>query len=174
MIKADFELYAPIKGFEGLYEVSTWGNVRSLDRWVIYKNGAKHFYKGKIFNKVKNIDGYLVVIIQGKNFRVNRLVAETFIPNPNNYPIVNHKDEVRTNNYRCNLEWCTQKYNVNYGNSISKRSKKVYQYDKNMFLIKVWDSTMECLRNGYLHVSDCCNGKRKTCKGYIWSYEELS
>ena len=50
----------------------------------------------------------------------------------------------------------------------------LYQYDKNMVLIKVWDSTMECLRNGYLHVSDCCNGKRKTCKGFIWSYTELS
>ena len=181
MIKADFELYAPIKGFEGLYEVSTWGNVRSLDRWVIYKNGSKHFYKGKIFKPEYNIDGYLVVTFSKNQkktkYRVHRLVAEAFIPNPENKPEVNHKDEVKSNNYRTNLEWMTTKENINYGThtkrSAEKRSKKVYQYDLQGNLVREWSSASEAGRNGFeqANISKCCLSKGKTHKNFIWSYE---
>ena len=190
MIKANFELYAPIKGFDGLYEVSTWGNVRSLDRWITYKNGRKHFYKGKVLKLDYNNYGYLKVILCVNNKKItcniHRLVAEAFISNPDNLLCVNHKDEVKTNNYPFNLEWCTHDYNVNYGThnerikkALTNRkdmSKKVYQYDLQCNLIKIWVSAAEAGRNGFssAHVSACCLGKRKFHKGFIWSHTELA
>ena len=184
MIKANFELYAPIKEFDGLYEVSTWGNVRSLDRWITYKNGRKRFFKSRIKTTSYDKDGYLRVNLykNGKeaNFFVHRLVARAFIPNPENKPEVNHKDEVKSNNYRTNLEWMTTKENINYGThtkrSAEKQSKKVYQYDLHGNLIKEWSSVAEAGRNGFdnANISKCCLGKRKFHKGFIWSYEELT
>ena len=188
MIKADFELYAPIKGFDGLYEVSTWGNVRSLDRWITYKNGRKHFCKGKVLKLDYNNYGYLRVYLfkDGKrtNFLVHRLVAKAFVPNPDNLPLVNHKDEVKDNNYPYNLEWCTDEYNTNYGtrnervaksNTNGKLSKKVYQYDLKGNLVNIWPSTMDCGRNGYdsKTISACCLGKLKTHQNFIWSYKPI-
>ena len=189
MIKTNFELYAPIKGLDGLYEVSTWGNVRSLDRWITNKNGTKQFYKGRILKPVCGKDGYLRVHLfkDGKrtSFYVHRLVAKAFIPNPDNLPLVNHKDEVKDNNYPYNLEWCTDEYNKNYGTVIERMkktltnrkdmSKKVYQYDLEGNLIKEWDSTREAGRNNFnaSAISACCLGKVKTHKGYIWSYKSI-
>ena len=185
MIKANFELWKDIEGFEGLYQVSTLGRVRSLDKYIDAKNRNvdKVLKRGKILKPFYNQDGYLRVSLykNGKrtDFFVHRLVAETFIPNPLNLPVINHKDEVKDNNYPYNLEWCTVKYNNNYGNRIKKvsekRSKKVYQYDLKGNLINVWASTKDCARNGFSssHVVECCLGKRKTHKGFIWSYEEL-
>ena len=189
MIKANFELWKDIEGFEGLYQVSTWARVRSLDRWITYKNGRKRFYKSRI--KTTSYDKYGYVIVKlCKNSKcydkkVHRLVAEAFISNPKNLPCINHKDEVKDNNYPFNLEFCTYEYNNNYGtkneraaktNTNGKRSKKVYQYNKKGNLIKIWVSASETGRNGFnlSHIVECCNGNRKTHKGYIWSYEELS
>ena len=189
MIKAEFELWKDIKGFEGLYQVSTWARVRSLDRWVVYKNGRKRFLKGKILKYSYSKSGYIQYSLYKSNkmftFKLHRLVAEAFIHNTDILPEVNHKDEDKTNNYPFNLEYCTRKYNHNYGtrnkragesNKNGKCSKKVYQYDLNYNLLKVWLSVNECGRNGFdfSHISKCCLGKQKTHKGYIWSYIELS
>ena len=183
MIKSNIELYAPIKGFDGLYEVSTWGNVRSMDRWVNSNNNNKQLKKGKILKPAYNKNGYLRVNLTNDNKKItcyiHRLVAEAFIPNPNNLPCVNHKDEVKTNNYRTNLEYCTYKYNNNYGTRIERVAKsnykKVYQYDLQGNLIKEWDGTREAGRNGFSFscISMCCSGKHKYHKGYIWSYESI-
>ena len=100
------EEFRPIKGYEGLYEVSNLGNVRNVKT-------------GRILKSFDNKRGYLTIRLSknGKSskFYIHRLVAEAFISNPNNYPVINHKDEIKTNNSIDNLEWCTQKYNINYG-----------------------------------------------------------
>ena len=118
--------------------------------------------------------------------KIHRLVAKYFIPNPNNYKEVNHKDEDKTNNCVSNLEWCDRKYNVNYGNRSNKVSqalmnnnhnKRVSQYDKNGNFIKEYPSLHEAARqlgkapvNGDQNISMCARGKTKTAYGYIWKF----
>ena len=184
MIKADFELWKDIEGFEGLYQVSTWARVRSLDRYVTGNCGVKYFRKGEIKKPNINKYGYKRISLSkdGKQKKIflHCLVAEAFIPNPDNLPCVNHKDEVKTNNRRWNLEWCSSEYNKHYGTAIKRRvekqSKKVYQYNLKGELVNTWISVAEAGRNGYdaKNISACCLGKRKTHKGFIWSYTELA
>ena len=124
------EEWRPIEGYEGLYEVSNTGQVRSLDRYVKYSNGRIHLHKGKVLSPIKDTDDYLKVNLycNGKNKKclVHRLVAEAFISNINNLPEVNHKDEDKSNNRVDNLEWCNRKYNVNYGTAkIRSRDTKI-------------------------------------------------
>jgi hypothetical protein len=161
------EEWKDIEGYEGLYQISNEGKIKNS--------------KGKILKCGKDKDDYLQVGLYKDGKRVwkklHRLVAEAFIPNPNNYEQVNHKDEDKANNCLDNLEWCDSKYNNNYGTrnqrSAEKRSKRVDQIDKATGeVIRKWESTMECDRNGFNQgaVAACCNGLRKTHKGYIWKY----
>ena len=119
------EIWIDIKDFEGLYQVSSFGRVRSLDRYVkMFNRWGQQilvFKKGVIIRPCLT-RGYKVVLLSDRSRqqkyypkRVNRLVAEAFIPNPNNLPQVNHKDENKLNNRVDNLEWCTVEYNNNYG-----------------------------------------------------------
>ena len=111
------EIWKNIKGYENLYEVSNYGNVRSLDHYRNNNNGIA-FQKGKILKPGIQNTGYASVVLskEGKTkcYKVHRLVAETFIPNTNNYKCVNHKDENKLNNMVENLEWCNHEYNNNY------------------------------------------------------------
>ena len=124
------ERWLPVAGFEGYYEVSDQGRIRSLDR-TVDRDGARgrYFAHGKILKPFKRKDGYLFVQVNVDGFRqnksVHRLVAETFVPNPDNLPVVNHKNENKSDNRAVNLEWCDQKYNANYGTSRLRISKKV-------------------------------------------------
>ena len=126
------EEWRPVVGYEGLYEVSNTGQIRSFDRYVKYSNGRIHLHKGKVLSPIKDKDGYLQVNLcyNGKihQIKVHRIVAQAFIPNPNNLPQVNHKDEDKTNNSVDNLEWCTVKYNNNYG---SRKDKAIDTAIKN-------------------------------------------
>lgn len=165
------EIWKDVDGFEGLYEVSNLGNVRRFDT-----------KKAKV--KSLNIYGYPQVNLykNGKAYlrRVHRLVAIAFIPNPDNLPMINHKDENPCNNVVDNLEWCDAKYNVNYGGGNEKRalshSKPVLQYSLTGQLIKEWHSATEAARElGFPQsgINWCCLRKPKhnSCKGYIWRFK---
>lgn len=183
------EEWRPIKEYEGLYEVSDWGNVRSIKRIISFlvkgKYEGKRIFEMKMLKKHKIGDYEAVSLLRNsksKTFSVHRLVAEAFIPNQDNLPQVNHIDENKANNAAWNLEWCTAQYNMNYGTR-NKRSgeklknckvssKKVLQYTLDGTLIKEWPSVSECGRNGFNvgAVASCCRGERITHKKYKWSY----
>lgn len=184
-------IWKPVKDYEGQYEVSDKGRVRSIDRYIPYqKNPSKKAHiKGKMKKAFVAHDGYLRVALskngKSKKFFVHRLVLEAFSPNPDPEHLtqINHKNEITNDNRVENLEWCTQTYNNNYGNRIEKqanalvngkKAKKVGQYDLDGNLIKVWASTRECGRHGFKHsgVGACCLGKWDTYKGYKWKYIE--
>ena len=171
------EEWKPIKGYEGLYEVSDWGRVKSLERDYIVGNNAVRHQDVIILKPWKNGDGYLHVLLskngKRKTFKIHRFVAEAFIPNPNNYEVVHHKDHNKLNNKVENLEWKDRDEHDNEHGV--EKGKQVYQYTLDGVLIRIWQSAMECDRCGFnhSHIIDCCNGKRKTSNGHKWSYEPL-
>jgi hypothetical protein len=167
------EIWRDIPGYEGLYQVSNLGNVRSL-------NYRRSGYAKNLLPRFDG-NGYRIVSLsregKAKNAEIHRLVAIAFIPNPHNLPVVNHKDETRTNDCVDNLEWCTQQYNCTYGSAKARfavaRSKPVEQL-KDGVVVKRWESSNAAGRAGFsqTHISKCCNGvpKYKTHKGYEWRY----
>lgn len=168
------EVWKPVLGYNSLYEVSSLGRVRSLPR-----RGTT----GRILKPAKVRKGYLQVLLckdgTEKWHKVHRLVAQAFIPNPNNYPCVNHRDENPENNCVDNLEWCDYSYNNTYGTRIkkilAKTTKPILQIDSCGNIIKEWSSNREvCRVLGYNtgSLSMCCNGKRKTAYGFFWKYKE--
>lgn len=163
------EIWKDIKDYEGLYEVSNLGRVRSLN---YNKTGEIRLLKVQ-----KHSDGYLQVGLRkdGKQklYTVHRLVCEAFIPNPDGLPCVNHIDEDKTNNHVWNLEWCTVKYNTNYGTGIERRSKRVYQYTLDGSFIRSYYTTREAARQTGIHhtrISAVALGKQNSAGGYIWSF----
>ena len=170
------EIWKPAVGFEGRYEITNNGRCRSLLR------------RKKELKPLEDRNGYLhYILTDSENKRhlcfVHRLVALNFIPNPDNLPEINHKDENKKNNNIDNLEWCDRKYNVNYGtciervakaNTNGKKSKKVLQLSLTGELIREWPSMMEAHRNGFTFsaISRCCRGKKKSYKGFQWKYKE--
>lgn len=158
------------------------GIIKSVDRWVM-KNGKKILIKGKELKPYLDEDGYAHVALsirgRAKRYAVHRLIAQTFIPNPNNLPQVNHKDENPSNNNVDNLEWCTLQYNIRYGTRTVRmaetNSKPVVGVNpKNGEVVVEFPSTQEAGRNGYTagHICVCCNGgKRKSHKGLLWYYK---
>lgn len=170
------EIWKSIKDLKG-YEVSSLGNVRSIDRSIIGKDGVKQHFKGNIISKFKDSRGYIAVTLTYKNnykrFLVHRLVAEAFIPNPNNYPCINHKDENKSNNNVDNLEWCTVKYNNSYGDRIKriryKTSHIISQLDKNNNLIGIYRGIMlasKINRFEFASVQRCVPNKQHYSYGY--------
>lgn len=180
------EEWRDIKGYEGFYEVSNLGRIRSS----YFK--SEYGYK-KIKRLYKGSGGYYRVILnkhgKKKTFIVHRLVAIAFIPNPNNYPCVNHKDETRTNNNANNLEWCTYKYNTNYGHCLEKRKtrrscksfQKPVKQMKNGEVIKVYESIAQAVRELNLgeyadsNITQTCKKARwhKSAYGFEWEYVEV-
>lgn len=125
------EVWADIKGFEGYYQISSYGRVRSLDRYVPDCFGSKRIAKGQILKPYKTPKGYMKITLYKdskkvyRKCRVHRLVAETFLDNKDNLPEVNHKDGNKANNNLSNLEWCTQKENLEHARAMMARKKDV-------------------------------------------------
>ena len=175
------EIWKDIVGYEGLYQVSNLGNVKSLERIVIKKDNKKYLQKEKILRLGLSDKKYYTVSLfkngKGKTYRIHRLVAEAFIPNPNNYPCVNHKDENKQNNCIDNLEWCTNKYNLNYSDTGKLKRRKIIQYSINFEPIYVWESIKEASEKfniNYRNIISVCKGRRKTAGGFIWRYYETN
>lgn len=120
------EIWKPIERLEGYYEISNKGRIRSLDRMVSGCYGSTQLKKGQIMKPIKMPNGYLAqgFYFNGKHrqYYIHRLVAKAFIPNPENLPEINHKDENKENNCIENLEWCSHLYNIRYGNARKKIS----------------------------------------------------
>ena len=180
------ENWKPIKGYEGLYEVSDEGRVRSLDREITYSNGRMHIYKGKIMQLRIKKDGYVTIRLSkeglDKQKLVHRLVYEAFNGTIPEGMQVNHIDEDKTNNRLDNLNLMTCKENNNFGTrnerisqakTNGKSSKAVYGYNPiTGELVISFPSTREAERNGFNHtnIGRCAIGKYKQHKGLKWSY----
>lgn len=161
------EQWRDIQDYEGIYQVSNKGRVRSLK-----------FGKTKILSLGRTTSGHMQVKFlkngTAKNISVHQLVAQTFIPNPNNCDVIHHKDHNQENNMVENLEWMTKQEHDSIHSD--DRKIKVYQYRLDNELVAIWSSASEAskqLNFNVSHIVDCCNGKRKTHKGYKWSYEPL-
>lgn len=163
------EVWKDIPNFENLYQISNFGNVKSLKR------------NNYILNGIYDKDGYKRVCLYKKENNnetrtykyIHRLVAQAFIPNPNKLPEVNHKNEIKDCNEAFNLEWCSAKYNCNYGNRNKKIRKQILQFDTNKNLIQKWDSIKKAsqeLNIDNSSITKCCKGKRKKAGGYSWEY----
>lgn len=182
------EIWKDIINYEGLYQVSNLGNVRSLN---YLRTGEIKLLKQGTNNK-----GYKCVHLfknrKGKNYSVHRLVAMAFIPNPDDLPIVNHKDEDKINNNVNNLEWCTNEYNINYGTAMKRSSenhkgkykgkdspvsKPILMYDREGNFIRRFDCISDTneyfgKKNAYKNVSSCLRGERPTAYNHIFKYED--
>lgn len=167
------EEWRMIPGYEGLYMVSNLGNVKALN----YARSGKE----KLLNPILLKNGYYTVNLSKNNMKkqlyVHRLVAQAFIPNPDNLPCINHKDENPANNCVDNLEWCTYGYNINYGTRNDRHSEKmcmpVGKYSLDGELIEEYKSAKDAaIKNGLWqgNISKVCNGAISKTGGFCWRY----
>ena len=167
------EIWQDIAGYEGLYMISDKGNVYSVER----KDSMGRECGGRTLTPKTNPDGYPRIALNKngttKQYLIHRLVAQAFIPNPNNYLEINHKDEDKSNNNVENLEWCTRKYNINFGTGIEratqKQSKKVKAINVKTGEVLTFNSAKEAENKGYSRqiVNRACGGVYKNTKGEL-------
>lgn len=176
------EIWKDAPGYEGLYQVSTKGNVASLN----YNHTGRRALRVPRVGK----GGYLYVVLHkngtSKTMKIHRLVAITFIPNPSNLPQINHRDENKLNNNVENLEWCDSSYNNKYGNrprkvldaykrnGSIKAERPVVKLDKSGIIIAEFISISEAARQSGVRresIRDCVLGRQHTCVGYFWKYK---
>lgn len=169
-------IWKDIPNYEGLYQVSNYGDVKNVRR-------------NKILRQCKHRLGYMSVMLyknkQPKRLMVHRLVAMTFLENCQSLECVNHKDENKSNNHVDNLEWCSREYNMQYGTlnariskkrgHMARRKRKVVQINQHGNVVKTWESIAQAsVETGTSRTSiyKCCNGLHKTANGFAWSYIE--
>ena len=188
------EIWKDIPEYNGRYQASTLGRIRSVDRTILKSNKSSEFYKGKVLKPFVSTGGYLYVTIAEKenNFcpkRVHRLIAKTFIPNPHNLPQINHINENKADNRAENLEWCTASYNMRYGSRrekfvVSNKNnsilcREVNQYDLEGNYLRSFPSAAEAARfldgNNVTacRIGQCCRHIFKvgnSAYGYLWEF----
>ena len=179
------EVWKPVKGFEGQYEVSDLARVRSIDKYrrVLDVKGQEHFrfVKGIIRKQQLMPNGYYAVSLKNngkeKRMYVHRIVADAFIPNNNNLPEINHKDENKANNLPCNLEWCDRVYNNEYGTARQRmrmtKSRQIEQLTLDGRHVAYYDSGNQAARTTNYNRSSihrAINGTQKSAYGYQWRY----
>ena len=185
------EVWKSVKGFEGLYEVSNLGNIRSLPREVFRKEsirggrklkGSVVFQEGRNLKPMVSKEGYLFVSLYDINHRsarllLHRIVAKAFLPNPDNLPCINHKNEIKTDNRAENLEWCTQLYNARYSKKKTTKRlrevlcKRVIQLSLTGIKIAEYSSLREAAEKtgiGVGMISRVAQGERTQTHGYIF------
>lgn len=174
------EIWRDIEGYEGLYQVSNEGRIKSSERIVKRKNGRNCFVKEKIIKPQEySIFGHLCFTPckngTQKTIPIHKAVATAFLPNPNGYILVHHKNHNPKDNSVENLEWMSKSEHRALHNSENK-TKMVYQYTLNNELVKVWNSLSEASKQLEITISgisDCCHNRRKKYEGYKWSITPL-
>lgn len=170
------EVWKDVQGFEGRYQVSNMGRVRGLDRWSL--DDRPHFVKGRMLKlSINKVKGYLRVSLSDgrrnyKHYEVHRLVALHFVPGYKEGLVVNHINEIKTDNRAENLEWCTYQYNLNYSDVVAWKRKPVYQYDLDGNFIKKFECGHQAEQElGFTIVHAIYESKRGYSHGFLFSLE---
>lgn len=177
------EIWKDIPEFEDSYQVSNFGGFRSKDRYAKVCGGGMRLVRGRVLKPQRCVNGYMEISCnreqQRRVFLLHRIVARLFVTNPNNYPEVNHKDEDIANCRADNLEWCTSKYNANYGTRTQRclennpQKRAVNQYTKDGEFIRRWGMIEEAARHVGVDgsaITRVCRGRQRTSKGFVWRY----
>lgn len=174
----NIEEWQPVSGYEGVYEVSNFGQVKSVSTKKPYRNGFRNA-KPRILRPNIINGGYSQVALtrdkKRKHYLVHRLVAEAFVENPNGLPQVNHIDGNKQNNCSANLEWCTAKENMIHSSANGFRSdtRAVCQFTKDGKLVRTFYSIKEAARQTGIHyqnISSCLKGSYRSSGGFVWRY----
>ena len=192
-IKKEAEIWLDIPGYKNIYQASNYGRIKSLRHEVLCSMGSR-FVNERILRPYLDYHGYyrleLSFLGKRKKYFIHQLVALAFLPNPNNYKIINHKDGIKINNKPDNIEWCNYSYNEKYSYRVlgkkpncpgkgkfgehSSQSKPITQFTKSGIVVAHFvslKSASDSIGALYTSIAKAAEGKRKTFKGFIWKYD---
>lgn len=171
-------IWKPVVGYEKFYEVSSEGEIRSLPRMVHAGRGVYYKKPGRIRKPVFNkANGYYMLFLSGETEKkcvyVHRIVAQAFCDNPPNFDMVNHINEIKTDNRAENLEWCSKEYNNTFNGKDQRSCKAIEQLSLDGEVISTWSGAREAAKElgiEYKNISAVCRGKRTSAGGYKWRF----